>query len=164
MAQSGMSSLQCLHRNGCMHHLIVEEPRRRQSMPCTAAKASRLFSTKSQGLAGGRHRQSMARCPCCPDTLVYRASPALIPLAPAALRPFFLMIKLEPMNIAELQASASPLAWSADRTAASPKLSMGSTGSSRLSRDPQAHALPSRHCLRPRLIDVLSNGSDQRSL
>ncbi len=95
-------------------------------------------------LAGGRQ---LSLC-CCPGKAVHSAaSPALIPLAPAALRPFFLMMKLEPMNIAELQASARPLAWSADRTAASPGLEMGSTRSSRLSSDLQAHTPPSMHCL-----------------
>ena len=52
----------------------------------------------------------------------YTGSPALIPLTPAALSPFFLMMKLDPMKMAELQASARPFAWSDDRTAASPGL------------------------------------------
>ena len=40
----------------------------------------------------------------------FTGSPALIPLTPAALSPFFLMMKLDPMKMAELQASARPFA------------------------------------------------------
>lgn len=56
-----------------------------------------------------------AVCPGC-QLKGRRWQPARTPFAPATLRPFFLMMKLVPMNTAELHASASPLAWSADRT------------------------------------------------
>ena len=69
----------------------------------------------------------------------YAGSPALMPLTPAALSPFFLIMKLDPMKKAELQASARPFAWSDDRTAASPGLRMGNAGLSRMPGDPQAH-------------------------
>ena len=36
--------------------------------------------------------------------------PARMPLVPAALRPFFFMMKLEPMKMAELHARARPFA------------------------------------------------------
>lgn len=44
----------------------------------------------------------------------YPPSPALAPLTPAFLRPFFLMMKLEPMNILEDTAKMTPCILSGD--------------------------------------------------
>ena len=40
--------------------------------------------------------------------------PALSPWMPACFKPFFLIMKLEPMNMDELTARAKPFAWSVD--------------------------------------------------
>ena len=40
------------------------------------------------------------------------SSPARSPELPATLKPFFLTMKLEPMKMDELMASATPLLWS----------------------------------------------------
>jgi hypothetical protein len=49
-----------------------------------------------------------------------------MPFAPAARKPFFFIMKLDPMKKAELHASARPLAWSDENTTASELL--GSSG------------------------------------
>ena len=56
-------------------------------------------------LAAGRQQQ-LRRQP---------SLPARIPEEPALLRPFFLIMKLEPMNRPLLVASASPTVWSVSR-------------------------------------------------
>ena len=60
-----------------------------------------------------KRRQTMfLETSSCPRTSL--AIPALRPLMPACLKPFFLIMKLEPIKRDELTARASPLAWSVD--------------------------------------------------
>ena len=59
-----------------------------------------------------RPPSTLSSCVDCFNKL--NVIPALSPLIPACLKPFFLIMKLEPMNTEELTANAKPLAWSED--------------------------------------------------